>query len=94
MTNINIKKLRTVNLNERGQIVIPEDIRKDFGIKGNDTLIIMERNGEIILKKEEAILDIIENEDKFWRALSIKSMETAWCDEDDIWDKFHKDSKK
>ena len=30
---IKMEKMRTVSVNERGQIVIPEDIRKDFGIE-------------------------------------------------------------
>ena len=31
--NMKIEKIRTVSVNEGGQIVIPEDIRKDLGIE-------------------------------------------------------------
>lgn len=91
---MNIKKLRTVNLNERGQIVIPEDIRADFGIENATTLIIMEKEGEIVLKKESDVLEAIENEDKFWKILSREAMKKAWSKEDEVWDKFYKESGK
>lgn len=59
MTNTTIKKIRTVSLNDRGQIVIPEDIRKDFGIEGSSILVLIERDGEIVLRRERDILDTI-----------------------------------
>lgn len=93
MTNTNIKKLRTVNLNERGQIVIPEDIRKDFGLEEAATLVIMERGNEIVLRKESDVLKLID-EDKFWRLLSREGLESAWSKEDDVWDKIYSDSIK
>mgnify|MGYP001566412762 FL=1 len=92
MINTTIRKLRTVNLNERGQIVIPEDIRKDFGIKGATTLIIIEKNDELVLKKESDILESMES-DKFWKFLSRKAMKRAWSKEDKIWDKIYKENK-
>lgn len=92
MYNQKIKKLRTVNLNERGQIVIPEDIRKDFGLEASSTLVMMEKGNEIVIKKESDVLQAME-EDKFWAALSAESMKNAWSKEDEIWDKIYKDSK-
>lgn len=94
MINMNIKKLRTVSLNERGQIVIPEDIRNDFGLKGATTLVIIEKEGEIVLKKELDVLEAIENDDKFWKVLSREAMKRAWGKEDEIWDKVYKDLSK
>lgn len=32
------RKIRTVRVNARGQIVIPEDVRKDLGIVGESYL--------------------------------------------------------
>ena len=93
MTNTNIKKLRTVSLNERGQMVIPEDIRKDFGIRGATTLVIIEKNNELVLKKESEVLEVMEREDKFWKFLSREAMKRAWNKEDEIWDKIYKESQ-
>lgn len=94
MNNTNIKKLRTINLNKRGQIVIPEDIRKDFGIEKSATLVIMEREDELVLKKEVDVLKAMEGEDKFWKRLSQEVLEKAWGKEDEVWDKIHKNLSK
>ena len=37
------------SIGERGQLVIPKDLRKDFGIKKGDKFIVMEKAGAIIL---------------------------------------------
>ena len=93
MTKTNIKKIRTVNLNERGQMVIPEDVRKDFGIDRATTLVLIERKGEIVLKKESDILEAIEDEERFWSVLQKEAMKKAWGKEDEIWDKVYKEMK-
>ena len=86
-------KLRTVSVNERGQIVIPEDIRKDFGIDENTTLVMIERGEELVIKKETDILSALENEDKFWRTLSNNVLPKMWSEEDKIWDKIYEANK-
>ena len=90
MTNL---KMRTVNVNSRGQLVIPEDIRKDLGIDGKTTLILIKKDGDILLKKEAEVLETI-NEDRFWKGLSYKAMESAWSKEDEVWGKFAKNIKE
>ena len=86
-------KIRTVCVNERGQIVIPEDIRKDFGIGENTTLIMIERDGELVIKKETDILSALENGDKFWRILSKNALPRIWSEEDKVWDKIYEAKK-
>lgn len=54
-------RIRTVNVNNRGQIVIPEDIRTDWGIKDHDTLVLIERNRELVLRRESEVVESIEN---------------------------------
>lgn len=85
MNDMKLKKIRTVSVNERGQLVIPEDIRKEFGISGGTTLVMIKTGGELVLKKESEVIEAIE--DKFWSALSSKAMAGAWGKEDEIWDK-------
>ena len=95
MNKTNIKeKIRTVNISNRGQLVVPEDIRKDLGIKGEATLVLIEKNGEIVLRKESDILRAIEGEDLFWKRLSQETLERAWEKEDEIWDEIYKKSEK
>ncbi len=79
-------RIRTVAVNERGQIVIPEDIRKEMGIKGADTLVLIEKGGEIMIKKESDVLSAMD-EDAFWRAVARESMRRAWSKDDEVWDK-------
>lgn len=89
---MNSKRIRTVSVNDRGQIVIPEEVRKDFGINKDSTLVLIERKKELLLRKEQDVLERIEEEDKFWKSLSRESLKRAWSKEDDVWDKIYKES--
>jgi|SRR3989344_2349164 len=94
MSNAKIRKIRTVSVNERGQIVIPEDIRRDLGITKDSTLIMIESDDEMVLKKEKDVLEAIKGEDDFWRIVARGSMKSAWSKEDEIWDKIYKRRKQ
>lgn len=87
-------KIRTVTVNDRGQIVIPEDIRKDCGITKETTLVIIEKEGEIVLKKESLVLETLQGEDDVWRTLSRESMKRAWSKEDEIWGEVYKNKRR
>lgn len=50
--------LRTVKVGERGQIVIPKDIREHFGIESGETLIITGHKNKITIMKEEVLRDM------------------------------------
>jgi len=41
---------QTLIVSTRGQITLPADIRKQFGIKSGEPIIIEDRNGELVLK--------------------------------------------
>ena len=91
MNKANLKeKIRTVNISNRGQLVVPEDIRKDMGIEGETTLVLIEKRGEIVIKKESEVLKEIEGEDMIWRRLSQEALKRAWDKEDEIWDEISK----
>ncbi len=88
MNNI---KIKTVSMNERGVIVIPEEMREDLGLEGNTTLVLVENGKEIIVKKENDVIDkLTSDDDSVWKKLSEKSLQRAWEKEDDVWDKFVK----
>jgi len=80
-------RIRTVLMNDRGQIVIPEEIRNDLKMKPKETLVLIEKDGEITIRKESSVAEEIVNEDEFWSKLSEKSLENAWGKEDKVWDK-------
>lgn len=50
--------LRTVKVGERGQIVIPKDIRDHFGIESGETLIITGHKDKITIMKEKIMRDM------------------------------------
>jgi AbrB family looped-hinge helix DNA binding protein len=76
-------KMRTVRINDRGQLVIPEDIRRDLQIEGDTVLVLVEREGEIILRREA---DVLRDLDGVWKALRGRALERAWDDEDEVWE--------
>jgi len=41
---------QTLIVSTRGQITLPADIRKQFGIKSGEPVIIEDHNGELVLK--------------------------------------------
>lgn len=88
------QRIRTVKMGKRGQLVIPEDIRKDLEIEDETVLILIERYGEIILKKESEILNKIDDDEVFWKYLSRLSVEKIWNKEDEIWDKIYEGEDK
>ena len=53
-------KIRTVIANERGQIVIPEEIRKEMEIGKGSALVLIARGGEITIRKEGDFLKAME----------------------------------
>ena len=77
------QRIRTVKVNDRGQLVIPEDVRADLRITGNTTLVLIEREGEIVLRKEVDVLDDLEDP---WREAARKALSRAWEAEDEAWD--------
>ena len=79
---INVK-IKTVTMNERGVIVIPEEMRQDMGLEGKTTLVLIESGNQIIMKKESEIVRLIaSDEDALWRKLSEESLRRAWGKED------------
>ncbi len=93
MNNKNIVKIRTVSMNERGQIVIPQEMRNDMKIDKTSILVLIEKNNELIIRKETDVLKSLDDEEVFWKKMTKRSIERAWDKEDDIWDKLYKEGK-
>jgi antitoxin PrlF len=62
-----------IKLSSKGQIVIPREVRKKLGMKGGEKLLVLTRNGDILLRKtkELSLDDIAEKIDKVTREQSI-----------------------
>ena len=75
-----------VNVSSRGQVVIPEQMRKNLKIKEGSKLLAIEKNGEIIFKKDTDVIKNLENlgkEESGWLALAEKSLNEIWDNKKD-----------
>ncbi len=85
-------RIRTVLMNERGQIVIPEEIRRDWGLGKRETLVLIEKDNELsVMKESDAAKAFVGGEDQFWKAVSMESLKGFWGKEDKAWDKIAKE---
>jgi AbrB family looped-hinge helix DNA binding protein len=55
-----------IKVSSKGQIVIPREIRKKMGVKGGEKLLVLTRDGDILLRKakELSLDDLGERIDK------------------------------
>ena len=84
--------MEIIKTSSRGQIVIPEYIRKKHKIKEGTRLVLFEQGDRIIIEKEEKIKIILKMdlEEKGWGALSEMSLKEVWDNEKDdrVWKKY------
>ena len=84
--------IETIRVSSRGQVVIPESMRKDLHIKEGTKLIAIERGKELILKPEKAFFVELENnkEKQGWLALAERSLAKIWDNpkDDKVWAKY------
>lgn len=83
--------MELIHVSSRGQIVIPEQVRKRMGIKKGVRLVLHEHRNELILIKEDDIekqmLNFERKEDFGWLLVSEKSLAKDWLspEEDEAW---------
>ena len=55
-----------IKVSSKGQVVIPREVRKKLGVKGGEKLLVLTRDGDILLRKakELSLDDIAERIDK------------------------------
>ncbi|MBS3168686.1 AbrB/MazE/SpoVT family DNA-binding domain-containing protein [Candidatus Woesearchaeota archaeon] len=71
-----------VTMGEKGQIVIPKKIRKEFKMEKGTKLIIIEEKDRLIIKPIK-----IDEEDYFWLLSGENSLNKTWDNEyDKRWD--------
>jgi len=83
-----------INVSSRGQIVIPEKIRKRFRLRQGSKLILVEKENCLILKRGEEIAEQtkIDDQKEFvgWISLAEQSLKEIWDNpkDDKIWQKY------
>jgi AbrB family looped-hinge helix DNA binding protein len=84
--------IETIKVSSRGQIVIPEVIRKHMQIKKGTKLVLLERNKRLIIETEKTFLEHIEEnkEKKGWSLLAEKNIKKMWdnSEDDDVWTRY------
>lgn len=86
--------MELISVSSRGQIVIPERIRKKYKIKEGSRFVLLEQNEKLILEEETTFLKKITfaegKEDAGWLALAEKSLQDIWANEKDeeTWQKY------
>ncbi len=86
--------IEVINVSSRGQIVIPEKIRKRLRLKQGSKLLLVEKEKCLILKREEEIAEQIKLEDQKefigWMSLAEQSLKEIWDNpkDDKIWQKY------
>lgn len=55
-----------IKVSSKGQIVIPREVRKKLGVKGGEKLLVLTKNGDILLRraKELSLEEVGERIDK------------------------------
>lgn len=43
----------TIKVSSKGQVVIPREVRKKIGTNGGEKLLVLTRDGDILLRKTE-----------------------------------------
>ncbi|HIH25391.1 AbrB/MazE/SpoVT family DNA-binding domain-containing protein [Candidatus Woesearchaeota archaeon] len=73
-----------------GKIVIPENIRNNLDIKDGSTLMLIEKDGFIIIKKKNKSNNKIDYEKLGWMYLAENSFKKLWDNkkDDEIWSKY------
>lgn len=83
-----------VSVSSKGQVVIPEKVRKNLGIKVGSRLVLLEKEGSILMRKEDAVIKQLEEperkEDIGWIILGEKSLANIWDNAKDekTWKKY------
>ena len=86
--------MEIITTSSRGQLVIPESVRKRHNIKEGTKLILFEEGDRLILEKEEKVTKMLERkrekEDKGWDILIEESLKEVWDNEKDekTWNKY------
>lgn len=86
--------MNVVSVSSKGQVVIPERMRKSLGIKAGSRLVFLEKEDSIMIKKEDAVVKQLgeyeRKEEIGWLILGEKSLAKVWDNAKDekTWKKY------
>ena len=86
--------IETISVSSKGQIVIPERIREEMEIQTGSRLVLIEKEGTIIIKKEADVLKHFEEDEQKerigWMIAGENSLKKVWNNkkDDKVWKKY------
>jgi len=84
-------EFKTIKVSEKGQIVIPTDIRKELKIKKGEQLLLIRKGNKIMIEKAEEISKKAKKDFQDLLILSESTLAKFWSSkEDEIWSKYLK----
>ncbi|MDO8624718.1 MAG: hypothetical protein Q7R47_01445, partial [Candidatus Diapherotrites archaeon] len=57
------------------------------GLKPNEALVLIQKEGEIVLRKESDVSRQLTGRDAVWDRIALESLRRAWGPEDAVWDR-------
>jgi len=87
--------LETVKLSSKGQLVIPERMRKKLGLQEGTALVLRSQGKQLVLEKEKSFLEELEKlreiqEKKGFELLAQKQLKKIWDNkqDDEEWERY------
>ncbi len=81
--------IKTLRVSDKGQISIPNSVRRKLGIERGDNLILFEIEGKILLEKQQKVSEKMKDEFKDVLHFSEQSLKEVWNNpEDEIWSQY------
>lgn len=84
-------EFKTIKVSEKGQIVIPTEIRKELKIKKGEQLLLIRKGRKIMIEKPEEISRAAKKDFQDMLILSESTLSKIWNNkEDEVWNKYLK----
>lgn len=81
------RKVRTVTVSAKGQVVLPADVRKELGIRTGTELVLVTDGKRLLLEKESQAATRLVDDFADLRRATEESLKGLWDNEADaVWD--------
>jgi AbrB family looped-hinge helix DNA binding protein len=81
--------MKTVKVSEKGQIAIPSEIQKEYGIKKGDNLMLYAVHGKIMLEKMNKLIKEMTDDFEDMERHTEESLKEFWKNEPEgVWEQY------
>lgn len=86
LTSLTMIEILTVS--SKGQVVIPQSIRKQLKIRPGTKLVMQTQQEKVILQTESEFEKHLVDEDKQWELFFAQNAKNLWDDDGEEWEKY------